>query len=151
MSNNYSSITSLISKIHSDTSTFLKKILCENGLSDLVSSHGFILYQLSENEQLTMSELSKKIHKDKSTTTALIKKLENHNYITKTQNPEDNRITYIKLSEEGKQYINKTNNISDLLTKTCCDNFTEDEKETLFLLLKRVSSNFNEALNKLNE
>ena len=73
---NYNKTLSIISKIHSLSSSFLKKELEEKGLKELVSSHGNILFQLSVSEQLSMTEIASRIHRDKSTTTVLVKKLE---------------------------------------------------------------------------
>lgn len=76
MKSDYNTISSLISQIHNYSSNFLKTRLTQEGLPELVSSHGFILYKLSLTEALTMTDLAKNIKKDKSTTTVLIKKLE---------------------------------------------------------------------------
>ena len=137
-------ITSLISKIHAETSAFLRQELEKKGLPDFVSSHGNILFQLSKEEKLTMTDLSKRIHRDKSTTTVLVKKLEKNGYVERTQCPEDNRITWIKLSAKGREYNSVTGGISKALTERCYTGFSEEEKKTVFSLLSRIEENFSE-------
>jgi DNA-binding MarR family transcriptional regulator len=52
---------SLLSHIHTITADFITEKLKERGFPDFASSHGNILFQLSVNEKMTMSELAEKI------------------------------------------------------------------------------------------
>lgn len=111
----------------------------------MASSHGFILYTLSISESLTMTDLAKSINKDKSTTTALIKKLEKAGLVERTSSDKDRRVIYIKLSPQGAAYASSMAAISKELTQTCYKNFTEQEKVTVFSLLTKISSNFTQT------
>ncbi len=135
-------ITSLISKIHASTAAFLKTELKNRGLPELVSSHGNILFQLSRHDKMTMTEITAAIHRDKSTTTALIKKLEKEGYVERLTNPEDSRVTWICLTARGQEYTTATSDISRLLTDRACDGFSDEEKQTVYRLLERISTNF---------
>ena len=137
-----SGISSLISKIHADSASFLKTEMQTRGLPDMVSSHGNILFQLSQTDSLSMKELSDRIHRDKSTTTALIKKLEAAGLVERTKGTSDNRITNISLTETGRNYNDALNAISATLNERCCQGLTSTEKKTLYELLTRISSNF---------
>lgn len=141
-------IISLISHIHSDAASFLQVRLQEKGLPDLVSSHGNILFQLSLVEKLTMSILAKKINRDKSTTTVLAKKLEKEGYVIRESSAEDNRVTFVRLSDKGREYTKITNDISKELINTCYTGFSREEQEQLYTLLKRVEQNFDEKTEK---
>ena len=101
MQYNISSVISLISHIHTETADFTNKRLAEKG--KLISSHGFILFQLSEEEKLTMGEISKRINRDKSTTTVLIKKLKEQGLVQEEPSKDDSRIKYISLTKKGKE------------------------------------------------
>ncbi len=136
-------ITSLISKIHASSAAFLKTELKNRGLPELVSSHGNILFQLSQHDRMTMSEITAAIHRDKSTTTALIKKLEKEGYVERQTNPEDSRVTWICLTQKGQEYTTATGDISRILNQTCWAGFSEDEKCTAYRLLSRIADNFN--------
>ena len=77
-----SSILALISRIHSSTADFLAKKLSEQGLEDMTSSYGNILFRLSLEKKLTMSDLAKKINRNKSTLTVLVRNLEKEGFET---------------------------------------------------------------------
>ena len=67
------SILSLISHLHTVSADFTNRRLADT--AGLVSSHGYILYLLSQHQKLSMKELADGINRDKSTTTVLIRKL----------------------------------------------------------------------------
>lgn len=144
MEYNVSQITSLISKIHASTSSYLKDELKSMGMQEMVSSHGNILYQLSVYKQLTMKDLAARIHRDKSTTTVLVRKLENAGYIERQTSTTDNRVFFITLTQKGEEYTKNTSVISERLISRCYEGFSNNEKETLLALLNRVSNNFSE-------
>lgn len=133
-----SSLLSLISRIHTLSAEFLNKKLSSD---KFVSSHGFILFQLSENEKLTMSELSEKINRDKSTSTVLIRKLEKEGLVKTETCKNDNRVKYISLTEEGKKFNTFTKEISKTIQEVCYKDFSEEEKETLLHLLVKMCRN----------
>lgn len=137
-----SGISSLISKIHADSASFLKAEMQSRGLPDLVSSHGNILFQLSQAGSLSMKELSERIHRDKSTTTALVNKLVGAGFVVREKDSTDSRITHISLTETGRNYNDTLNAISDTLNRRCCQGLSADEQKTLFELLSRIAGNF---------
>lgn len=142
MSYEISSTVSLVSHIHSLSSDFLKEKLNEKGLPELSSSHGFILFLLSKETQLTMGEISKKINRDKSTATVLVRKLESLGLVKFSANPSDARSKFVKLTKKGENYNDCTQSISNELLQTFYKNFTEDEKKSLLSFLVRISENF---------
>lgn len=144
MQNTNSGILSLISQIHSSTSFYLKKQLAERGLQNMASSHGNILFRLATNGPMTMSELTKSIHRNKSTTTVLVNKLEKSGYIQRKASDTDNRVTYIQLTDKGANYAATTADISEKLIARCYKGFSEKERQTVFDLVMRISANFTE-------
>ena len=136
------SVVSLISHIHSASADFLNRRLSKT--DSFVSSHGFILFLLSENHKMTMGQIAEKINRDKSTTTVLIKKLLEKGLV-KTENcSEDSRKKIISLTEDGKKYNALTGGISRQLLEACYKDFTGEEKETLLKLLVKMSRNIEE-------
>jgi len=142
MKKNTSNLASLISLVHSESALFLEQLLAQKGFEGFASSHGNILHHLSLQKKMTMSEITHKINRDKSTTTVLIRKLEQQGYINREVSSEDLRVTYIVLSEKGKRAIQATKEISRKLNKTCLANFSDEEIETLSVLLNRILHNF---------
>lgn len=133
---------SMLSHIHSQTADFLISKLNENGLPDFASSHGNILFQLSINGRMSMKDLAKKINRDKSTTTVLVRKLENDGFIQTESDEIDKRSKIISLTIKGKEYNQKTSVISKELLSTFYNGFTEAEKKQFFDFLKRIEGNF---------
>ena len=131
------SIVSLISHIHTSSADFTNKRL--SGTTDecsLVSSHGFILYLLSKNGEMTMKDISERINRDKSTTTVLIRKLKEHGLIEEKRSENDSRVKHISLTSEGRAFNEATQHISDELLSVCYKGFSRGEQETLLGLLK---------------
>ncbi len=110
----------------------------------MVSSHGNILFQLSRNEKMSMKELADAIHRDKSTVTALVSKLREQGYLEKVPSEADSRVVFVRLTEKGKKYNVDTQAISSLLNEKCLAGFTDQDKDALYGLLSRISSNFAE-------
>lgn len=143
MNYNLDSVVSLISHIHSSSAEFLNKKLSKT--ENFVSSHGYILFILSENPRMTMGQIALKINRDKSTTTVLIKKLLKKGLVKTECCTEDSRKKYISLTEEGKKYNSLTASISKELLDACYKDFTEEEKETLLKLLIKLNGNIEKA------
>ena len=137
-----SSTVSLVSRIHSLSVDFLRRKLNEMGLPELSSSHGYILFLLSRDEMLTMGEIAKKISKNKSTATVLVRKLEANGLVESFSNKDDARSKFVKLTSKGKEYNDATSAISKNLLQTFYRDFSEDEKQQLLFFLQRISENF---------
>ncbi|WP_378956662.1 MarR family winged helix-turn-helix transcriptional regulator [Pelosinus sp. sgz500959] len=136
-------IVYFISKTKKKMLNFIEKQLQENRLDDLIPSHGNILTALYENDgQLTMKQIAQIIGKDKSTITPLVNKLVDLGYITKEKNEIDKRVTYIILTEKGKQIEAKFKIISSEVAVTAYKGFSTEEKEVFLRLLKKLNNNF---------
>lgn len=145
MESNINTSISMVSHIHGVTADFLTKELSAQGFSDFASSHGNILFQLSVNNQMSMGELSRKINRDKSTTTVLVRKLIKEGYVQELASDEDKRSKIISLTEKGKTYQKVTANISKQLLETFYTGFSEDEKKQFLDFLTRINRNFQQG------
>ena len=133
---------SLLSHIHSITADFIMEKLKERGFPDFASSHGFILFLLSVNKQMTMGDLAEKINRDKSTTTVLVRKLEKEGFVCCECAASDKRSRLVSLSEKGKQFNNTAKEISGELLGTFYKGFTEEEKTNFVQTLMKIKANF---------
>ena len=137
-----SSTVSLVSHIHSLSADFLRSRLNQKGLPELSSSHGFILFLLSKEEELTMGEIARRINRDQSTTTVLVRKLENNGLVETFSNKKDARSKLIKLTAKGMEYNKITSELSTELIQTFYKGFSAEEKSQLLNYLQRISENF---------
>lgn len=140
--NQISGTVSLISEIHASTSAFLRARLKSKGMTDFSTSHGNILYRLAVHKRITMTELARSIHRDKSTTTVLVDKLERGGYVHRDPSRTDNRVTYLELTEKGNSFTDAMLDISAALTERCYRGFSDEEKEMAYKLLSRIAENF---------
>ncbi|MDP0488053.1 MAG: MarR family transcriptional regulator [Fusobacterium sp. JB021] len=136
-------IIGLISTINEKSSQYINEELKRNNITDIINSHGTIFSLLYMNEgRITINKIVSKTGKRKSTITDMVKKLEKLGYISKEKNKQDARITEIVLTENGWKFKESFKEISDnLLAKTYFD-FTDEEKELLVSLLRKVKRNF---------
>ena len=137
-----SSVPALISHIHTVAADFTNKRLAEKGL---VSSHGHILYLLAKNGRMTTGDIAAAVNRDKSTITALIRKLKNAGLIREDISAEDSRTKYISLTESGASYRDLTSAISRDLLTVCYRGFSDEEKQALLRLLKKMSANIEDV------
>lgn len=133
---------SQVSHIHSLTADFLKKRLAQSGFDDFASSHGNILFQLAINKSITMKELAAKINRDKSTTTVLVRKLEQEGLVCATPSPEDHRNKILTLTPKGAEYNTLMQKLSKELLAKFYKGFTKEEIEEFSGFLGRIESNF---------
>ena len=141
---------SLVSRIHSAAADFLIKRLAEKGLPDFASSHGFILFQLSAKDALSMKELAEKINRDKSTATVLVRKLERDGFVKTAPSPGDARSKLVSLTRKGKRYIDVTAELANDLLKIFYKGFSDVEKKNACSYLLRIAENFSRSANDIN-
>ena len=136
-------IVYFISKTKKKMTKFIEEKLHENGLDDLVPSYGNILTVLYDNDgSLSMKEIGELLGKEKSTITTLVNKLEKLGYVNKVKSTKDRRNTYVCLTEKGKNSEPIFGVISSEVGNTAYRNFTQDEKNELLRLLKKLNQNF---------
>ncbi len=131
-------LLSLISKIHEKGNRFIIEELKRNGIKGLVPSHGDILACLYEQNKMTMKDISDKIRRTRPTVTVLVDKLEKLSYVKRENSKNDNRYTYIVLTDKGldfKPVFEKiSNGLNDMLNK----NLSCGEADTLEKLLEKI-------------
>ena len=136
-------VVGLISNIREKSAQFINNQLREKGVEGLINSHGTILSILYDYDgKITMNEIGKIIGKKKSTLTDLIRKLVELGYITREKSEKDSRVVEITLTEKGWKFKSLFEEISDNLLEKTYKDFTEEEKETLMLLLNRIRKNY---------
>ncbi|HPS87126.1 MAG TPA: MarR family transcriptional regulator [Spirochaetota bacterium] len=134
-------IISLISKIRHGANELIIHELEKLGIKGIVPSHGDILVRLFRGDSMSMSELAAAIGKKKNTVTTLVDKLVNLNYVIKTEDPEDSRITLVKLTPDGKALQRSFDKVSKVLLKTVYNGITEKEKDVILNVLLKMKNN----------
>lgn len=135
----------LISRIHGEIGRFIMERLAEEGIADIVLSHGAIIVELAGQERLTMNELSRHIGRTPQTVTCLVKKLVKEGYVETKKDPEDNRVTMAGLTGKGKKLAETLRGISERVYEVQYKGFSEEDVRILRDSLMRLLGNFSEA------
>lgn len=133
---------SLISKIREKVNRFIVEEMVKQGIVGIGTSHGDIFYALFKSSQLTMADISKRIHKDKSTVTVLVDKLVRLGYVTKERDVQDTRVIYVTLTDKGNGLQPIFEAISKEMLELFYSNISEHEQETLLAILNKINKNF---------
>jgi len=68
------------------------------------------LKTISQNENLYLSELGKRMYLHPSTITGLIDRLEKKGYVERSRDQKDRRVIYVQLTPKGKRIVKKAPN-----------------------------------------
>jgi DNA-binding MarR family transcriptional regulator len=134
-------IISLVSRIRDKAGRLIIYELKNREIPGLAPSHGDILMLLFHSETVHLGEVAKRIGRDKSTVTALVKKLIDFGYVQKKQDPDDSRITRISLTESGRALRKDFDEISEILLQRVYKGFSEKEKEVMIHGLEKINRN----------
>ncbi|WP_429309019.1 MarR family winged helix-turn-helix transcriptional regulator [Paenibacillus mucilaginosus] len=135
-------VISFIAKIRDKVNRFIVLELGKHGIDGIGTSHGDILYALFANPRLPMADIAKRIHKDKSTVTALVDKLVRLGYVTKERDTEDSRVVYAALTQKGSALEPVFESISREVLDVFYTNITDQEQQDLLRILKKIDQNF---------
>jgi MarR family transcriptional regulator, organic hydroperoxide resistance regulator len=130
---------------------FLVRELEKNGVQGIVPSHGGILVILLREKQCTMQELANRINRTKPTVTILVQKLVDYGYVTKTKNPNDNRVTFVTLTPKGEALEPIFWEISSLLNERVYGGFSPEESIQLETMLTTIYERFGEHPHIFND
>lgn len=100
-----------------------------------------ILHELFQVDEISQISLQKTVDIDAAAVTRHLKALEEDGMILRRNNPEDNRVTLVSLTEQGRHQIisyrmEKSNFVSGLLTQ-----LSEQDRYMLIDLLTRLQHN----------
>ena len=70
-----------------------------------------------------------------------LKKLEKEGYINREKDEDDNRLNKITITNKGNRIVEQSKKIFESTEKRVFEGFTEEEKSTLFALLKKLNVN----------
>jgi DNA-binding MarR family transcriptional regulator len=134
-------VIALAGSVTEKADRLITRELRARAIRGLAPSHGAILFELYRSEEISMKEISKRISRDKSTVTALIKKLEALGYVEKINDRQDGRVTLVRLTKKGLELKPAFDRISEALLKRAYLGFSTKERERLVTLLEKVLRN----------
>jgi len=120
---------------------YLESEMSKENIDDITPSYGEVLYMLQRKGTVNLSDITRMSHKDKSTITGVINQLEKNGYIIKKRDSEDKRFVYIEPTDKSKKVQPALRNISEKMNSRLFKGLSEEEKETLFKLISKISEN----------
>lgn len=96
---------------------------------------------LSDEEKVTAGRIAEHLDIKPSSVTQIIKKLENAGTAKRVKSEDDARVTFVELSDKGRETLNAQGNISSGLKDEMFKGFTDEELETLDSFLNRIDDN----------
>jgi MarR family transcriptional regulator, organic hydroperoxide resistance regulator len=132
----------VIGRIAERVNRFLAGELREAGMGELGVSHMEIVGVLTRREKIQMKDLVDLIGKDKSTITALVKKLVRLGLVRKSADPGDSRISFISLTAKGRGLEPAILRISARLKSRAYRGLSGKDKGDLMRLLAKIRESF---------
>ncbi len=142
---NPATIVKLFSSLKHLTDNYIVQRIEQGGNKGLVVSHGNILAQLYKEDEQTMTSISTKIGRCKSTLTVLVDKLEKAGFITRKVDTVDTRIKKLCLTDKGKEFQNVFWGISSDLNNLLWQGFNEKEQQELLSYIERMNRNLEDV------
>ncbi len=134
-----------ISKIDKKYKKYIEDALKRDGSEKLAVSDGNVIAALYGSEDgLTMKEISKKVHRTKSTISQSVDKLEKNGFIIKYDSLEDKRSTIVKLTQDGLDLKPLFGKISDEIISRFFKGFTEEDIKRFMEYLEQINKNLSE-------
>ena len=103
-----------------------------------------ILRELFLAEEITQRALQKKVNIDHAAVTRHLKQLEENGMVIRRKNPEDNRFTYVQLTDEGKRKVAAYCEEKQQFISNVLKGFSEEESSKLLDILTRIQENIEE-------
>lgn len=106
-----------------------------------------MLFALNKKDGQSQKELANRLNITPSTITMMLKRMEKTNLVIRKQDDEDQRISRVYITEQGKKTCKRANKVMINIEEECFDEFTMEEK----IVLKRLLMQMRDNLELVNE
>jgi len=100
-----------------------------------------VLIHLSKEQNIMQEDLAQHFHIDKSTIARAVRSLEDAGYILRKVDQSNRRAVRLFLTDDGKKIIPDILRIERQLEEIACDGLSEEERDQLLALLRKVAVN----------
>ncbi|MGE6630560.1 MarR family transcriptional regulator [Bacillus sp. NPDC077027] len=100
-----------------------------------------LLSLLFQADEISQTDLQKKVNIDSAAVTRHLKQLETKDMVSRRRKPEDNRVTLVSLTDEGRVRIDSSKKEKDRFIKEMLENVSEEERKLLTDVLRRIQQN----------
>jgi len=117
----------------------VKKKLNSSELPEGLTITDFMVLNSLMNGKKTMVEISKEINVTQSSITLSISKLEEKDIVKRIRYPSDRRITFVEITDKGKEVVSSCQNKLNVVLLECIGNLSHAEKRNLLEILKKLN------------
>ncbi|WP_449600142.1 MarR family winged helix-turn-helix transcriptional regulator [Paenibacillus sp. Marseille-Q9583] len=102
-----------------------------------------LLYELFQVDEVSQITLQKGMDIDAAAVTRHLKGMEESGTITRRNNPADNRVTLVSLTDQGRERMIQYGEEKRRFVATLLTGFNDQERKVLIDMLNRLQSNIN--------
>lgn len=102
-----------------------------------------LLALLFHVDEISQSDLQKKVNIDSAAVTRHVKQLEASGMVSRRRKPEDNRITLVRLTEQGRERIESSKREKERFMKEMLAGVSAEERRVLIDILAKMQTNIN--------
>ena len=136
------SVIFLAARLRDRAYQWIESEMDQRGMEGLSLSHGAILMHVGQRGPMTMGELSQILEKSRSTTTALVGKLEAREFVKQIVDPNDQRIRRVALTDKVLERTEELKAVTDGVLEKTFAGLSEEEQQTLVSFLGRTLENY---------
>lgn len=100
-----------------------------------------LLTLLYHADEISQSDLQKKVNIDSAAVSRHLKQLEAKGMVSRRRKPEDNRITLVRLTDQGRKRIESSKKEKERFMKEMLANVSAEERRVLIDVLGRMRNN----------
>ena len=131
----------LIAKIHQLSGRIFSRVLKKYNINEINPAQGRILFVLWENDEIPITELSKKTQLEKSTLTTMLDHMEKDGLITRVAAKDDRRKIIIKRTNKDKSFQDIYYRVSAEMTDLFYQGFSSKEIDFFEKSLEKILEN----------
>ncbi|MES9684580.1 transcriptional regulator [Bacillus sp. AFS001701] len=111
------------------------------GCTGISQSRLELILQLYEVDEISQKALQKEVNIDNAAITRHLKQLEVNGMIARRKNPNDNRVTLVSLTKEGRNKIHDFQVEKERFVASALKGLSEEERDNLLNMLNRIQEN----------
>ena len=105
------------------------------------SQHMILMHLYRNNGDLSQKDIAKHFEISPAAVAVSLKKLESGGYIERTSVESDNRFNQINITKKGKELVEYSRKVFEEVDEKAFEGITDSERETLSILLDKITSN----------
>lgn len=111
----------------------------QEGFSDITMNQMHYLETIAALNEPSFGDLAERLGVTPPSVSAIVKKLIDHGYLTKSRSKEDGRVYYLHLTKKGIRFNQLHNEIHQILASRITGNLDQGEIKTLSGLLGKIT------------